>query len=452
MPRYDFDLFTIGAGSGGVRASRVAAGLGARVACAEHSDLGGTCVNVGCIPKKLFVYAGHYHEDFENAAGFGWTLGARNFDWTTLRENKNQEIARLNGIYGRLLDQAGVTRIEGRATLVDEHTLEVAGKRYTAETILVATGSWPTLPDVPGIEHAVTSNEAFHFEQFPQRLVIVGGGYIAVELAGAFHGMGADVSLLYRGALFLRGFDDEVRSTLAEEIRKKQIDLRFECRVEEICKTESGVRVRLDDGDWIEADAVLYATGRHPSTAEMGLEEAGVKLGEGGQILVDGYSRSSVPNIWAIGDVTDRLNLTPVAIQEGMAFAATVYGGTPTEPDHSDVATAVFSTPPIGTVGLTEGEARERHGDDVAIYRSHFRPLKHTISGSDEKAIMKLVVQRSTDRVLGCHMVGADAGEIVQGFAVALKCGATKAQFDATVAIHPTTAEEFVTMREPVRD
>jgi len=281
---------------------------------------------------------------------------------------------------------------------------------------------------------------------------VVGGGYIAVELAGAFHGMGAEVSLLYRGALFLRGFDDDVRSTLAEEIRKKQIDLRFECRVEEVCKTESGVRVRLDDGDLLDADAVLYATGRHPSTAGLGLEEAGVKLGENGEILVDSYSRSSVPNIWAIGDVTDRLNLTPMAIQEGMAFAATVYGDAPTAPDHGNVATAVFSTPPIGTVGLTEAEARDRHGDDIDIYRSHFRPLKHTISGSDEKAIMKLVVERSTDRVLGCHMVGADAGEIVQGFAVAIKCGATKAQFDATVAVHPTSAEEFVTMREPVRD
>lgn len=450
MTTYDYDLFVFGAGSGGVRAGRMAAATGARVAVAEERELGGTCVNVGCIPKKLFVYASHFEEEFADAAGFGWTVGPRHFDWNTLRENKDKEIARLNGIYGRLLEQAGVELIVGHAHLEDAHTVSVAGKRFTAETILVAVGSWPTLPEIPGIEHGVSSNEMFHLKEFPKRLVVVGGGYIAVELAGAFHGMGAQVVQLYRGAKFLRGFDEDIRTSLADEMRKKEIDLRFEANVASLARNANGVEATLEDGSKLEADQVLFATGRLPLTSDLGLEAAGVELGPKGQIVVDVHSRSSVPHLYAIGDCTDRLNLTPMAIHEAMAFVRTVYGGEPTAPDHANVATAVFSQPNIGTVGLTEAEAQERHPGDITIFRSKFRPLKHTLTGRDEQATMKLVVQTSTDVVVGCHMLGPEAGEIMQGLAIAIRCGATKAQFDATVGIHPTTAEEFVTMREPV--
>jgi glutathione reductase (NADPH) len=449
MAEYDYDLFTIGAGSGGVRAARFSAGLGARVAIAEERDLGGTCVNVGCIPKKLFVYASHFREDFEDAAGFGWTVGPRSFDWPTLIANKDREIARLNGVYAKLLDDAGVTRIEGRARIVDPHTVEVAGRRMTAEHILVATGGWPWLPGIPGIEHAISSNEAFHLESLPRRALVVGGGYIAVEFAGIFHGLGAEVVQLYRGPLFLRGFDDDVRATLAEEMQRKGIDLRFEANPEKIEKSAAGLLVTLSDGSRIETDLVLYATGRQPLTADLGLEGAGVELDGEGAIVVDDYSRTRVPSIWAIGDATNRINLTPVALSEGMAFAKTAFGGEPTRPDHEDVPSAVFSQPPTASVGATEHEARERYGE-VAIYRSRFRALKHTLSGREEKTMMKLIVDVASDRVVGCHMVGPDAGEIVQGVAIALKCRATKAQFDATIGIHPTAAEEFVTMREPV--
>ena len=452
MTAYDYDLFVLGAGSGGVRAGRMAAAAGARVAVAEERELGGTCVNVGCIPKKLFVYASHFGEAFEDAAGFGWRVGERSFDWTTLRENKDREIERLNGIYARLLDQAGVELKPGHAHLVDANTVEVEGERHTAETILVAVGSWPELPRIPGIEQGISSNEIFHLESFPERLLVVGGGYIAVEFAGAFHGMGAEVVQLYRGGLFLRGFDDDVRETLAGEMRKTGVDLRFGANVAELERGAAGVRATLEDGSTLDADQVLFATGRLPLTRDLGLEAAGVKLGRKGEIEVDAYSRTSVPNVYAIGDCTDRLNLTPMAIHEAMAFVRTVYGGEPTAPDHANVATAVFSQPNIGTVGLTEAEARERHPGDVVVYRSGFRPLLHTLSGRDEQAMMKLVVQRSTDLVLGAHMVGPEAGEIVQGLAIAIRCGATKAQFDATVGIHPTTAEEFVTMREPVEE
>jgi glutathione reductase (NADPH) len=448
MAEYDYDLFTIGAGSGGVRASRISANYGARVAIAEERYLGGTCVNVGCIPKKLLVYASSVTEEIEDAAGFGWTVGDRSHAWSKLIASKDREIERLNGIYARMLDQAGVDRLEGRARLVDEHSVEIEGRRITAENILVAVGGWPHLPEIPGIEHAISSNEAFYLTKLPERVIVVGGGYIAVEFAGIFHGLGAKVTQLYRGPLFLRGFDDDLRHALAEEMGKTDIDLRFEANPASIEKAADGtLQVTLEDGSRLEADTVMYATGRRPLTADLGLEEAKVELGRGGEILVDEYSRSSVESIWAIGDVTDRIQLTPVAIHEGMCLAATLFKGTPTRPDHRNVASAVFSQPPIGSVGLTEAQAREQLGD-VDIYRTRFRELKHTLSGRDQKTTMKLIVDPQSDRVLGAHMVGPHAAEIIQGLAIALKCGATKAQFDATLGIHPTSAEEFVTMRE----
>ena len=449
MARYDFDLFTIGAGSGGVRASRMSASYGARVAVAEERYLGGTCVNVGCIPKKLLAYAAHYAEDFADAAGFGWSVGERVFDWARLIENKDREIARLNSVYAKLLDEAGVKRIEGRARVVDPHTVEISGQTFSAENLLVATGGWPTLPGIPGQEHAITSNEAFHLKELPRRVLVVGGGYIAVEFAGIFNGLGARTTELYRGELFLRGFDDDVRRTLADEMRKKGVDLRFGANVASIERHGGALRARLDDGSELEADQILFATGRAPNVAGLGLEQAGVALDRAGAVVVDAYLRTSVPSIWAIGDVTNRLNLTPVAIHEAMALAATLFANRPTAPDHTDVPTAVFSQPSVGTVGLTEATARERYGA-VDVYRTSFRPLRHTLTGSDEKTLMKLVVDRASQRVVGAHMVGPDAGEIIQGLAIAVKCGATKAQFDATVGIHPTAAEEFVTMRTPV--
>jgi glutathione reductase (NADPH) len=449
---FDYDLFVIGAGSGGVRAARMAAPTGARVAIAEERYLGGTCVNVGCIPKKLFVYASHYSEDFVDAAGFGWSVGERTFDWPTLIANKNVEIERLNGIYERMLDSAGVERIEGTAKITGPQSVSIGGREITCENLLVATGAWPHLPDTRGIEHAISSNEAFFLEEFPKRVVVVGGGYIAVEFAGIFHGLGAEVTQLYRGELFLRGFDEDCRTTLAEEMRKKEIDLRFETDVAKIELAPNGSRVlTLTTGDTIECDIVMYATGRVPKVDGLGLEAAGVKQGRKGEILVDEYSRTNVPSVWAIGDVTDRLQLTPMAIVEGMAFVQTLYHDNPTAPNHMNVPTAVFSQPNIGTVGMTEAEAREEYGD-VVIFREQFRPMKHTLTGSDEKTMMKLIVDRETDKVLGCHMVGPDAGEIMQGLGIAIQCGATKAQFDATVALHPTSAEEFVTMRTPVAE
>jgi glutathione reductase (NADPH) len=447
---YDFDLITIGAGSGGVRASRMSASYGARVAVVEERYLGGTCVNVGCIPKKLLVYASEFGEAFEDAAGFGWTVGRRELDWPKLIANKNHEIERLNGIYARLLNDAGAKIIDGRATIVDPQTIDVGGRRYTSRYLLVATGGWPYVPDVPGAHLAITSNEAFYLERMPAHVVIVGGGYIGVEFAGIFHGMGAKVTLVHRGTVFLRGFDDDLRMTLAAEMRKRGIELRFEARIARLERNSSGLSVTLNDGARIETDLVLCATGRAPNTRGLGLEKAGVAVNSDGSIPVDGYSRTSVENIYAIGDVTNRRNLTPVAIAEGRAIAETLFNGRPMAVDYENVPSAVFSQPPIGTVGLTESEARERY-PEIDIYKSAFRPLKHTLSGRDERAFMKLVVDRGTDRVVGCHMLGPDAGEIIQGFAVALKCGATKAQFDATIGIHPTAAEEFVTMREKAK-
>jgi len=450
MPRYDFDLFTIGAGSGGVRASRISAGYGARAAVAEERQLGGTCVNVGCIPKKLLVYASHFREEVEAAVkGYGWTVGPQRHDWATLIARKDEEVGRLNGVYARLLDDAGVARIEGHARLLDPHSVEVEGRVYTAEHLLVATGGWPSVPEIPGREHVITSNEAFHLKEMPERVVIVGGGYIAVEFAGIFHGLGAEVSLLYRGPLFLRGFDDDLREGLAEQMRGRGIDVRFDARVASVEKGDGGLVAVLESGSELEADAVMYATGRRPLTRGIGLEGAGVELDAGGAVVVDEFSRSSVPSIYAIGDATDRINLTPVAIHEGMCLARTLFRGEPTAPDHEDVASAVFSQPAIATVGLTEAEARERYGE-VDVYRSRFRPLRHTMTGIDETTLMKLLVDRASNRVVGVHMLGPEAGETIQGFAVALKSRATKADFDATIGIHPTAAEEFVTLREPV--
>jgi glutathione reductase (NADPH) len=450
LARYDFDLFTIGAGSGGVRASRMSARYGARVAVAEERDLGGTCVNLGCIPKKLLVYASAFRREVEDAVGFGWTPPPPSHDWRTLIRNKDAEIARLNGVYARLLDEAGVQRIAGRARLVDAHTVAVNGETFNAESILVATGSWPTLPAIPGIEHAISSNEAFHLDAMPERPIVVGGGYIAAEFAGILNGLGAQVVQLYRGPLFLRGFDDDVRTHLAEEVRRQGIDLRFSSDVARIERAASDgtLRATLLDGSRLEADAILFATGRHALTQDLGLEELKVELRRGA-IAVDEYSRSSVPSIYAIGDVTNRINLTPVAIHEGMCLAATLFGGTPTRPQHANVPSAVFSQPAIGAVGLTEHQARARYAA-VDVYRTAFRELKHTLSGRAERTLMKLVVDAETDRVVGAHMVGEHAGEIIQGIAIALTCGATKAQFDATIGIHPTAAEEFVTMREKV--
>jgi glutathione reductase (NADPH) len=449
MARFDFDLFVIGAGSGGVRASRVSAALGARVAVAEERYLGGTCVNVGCIPKKLLTYAAHYADDFADAASYGWTVAESSFDWATLVANKDREIARLNSVYGKLLADAGVRLVEARARIVDAHTVEAAGRSYTADNLLVATGGWPRMPEIPGIEHAISSNEAFHLKELPRSVLVVGGGYIAVEFAGIFHGLGARVTQVHRGELFLRGFDDDVRRALRSEMEKRGIELRFGLRPARIERAGSGLRTLFDDGSALESDQVLVAIGRDPHVAGLGLENAGVSLTATGAVGVDEFSRTSIPNVYAIGDVTDRLNLTPVAIHEAMAFARTVFAKTPTPIDHQNVPSAVFSQPQIGAVGLSESAARERYGE-LDVYLTSFKPLRHTLTGRDEKTTMKLVVERAGQRVVGAHMVGPDAGEIIQGIAIAVKMGATKAQFDATVGIHPTAAEEFVTMRTPV--
>ena len=450
MSDYDYDLFTIGAGSGGTRASRVSASLGARVAVAEDRYLGGTCVNVGCVPKKLMVYASYFREAFEDAGGFGWTVGPRSFSWPKLVENKNTEIHRLNGVYGTLLKNAGVALFNGRAIVKGPHEVEINGKTVTAGRILIAVGGWPSVPDIPGKEHVITSNEFFFLERLPKRVIVVGGGYIAVELAGIFNGLGAQVTQLYRGPHFLRGFDDDLRRFLAGEIRKKGIALRFNAKVAAVEKREDGTLVaELEDGVKMEAETILYATGRSPKTDGLGVAEAGVELTGKGAVVVDEDFQTRVPSIYALGDVIDRVALTPVAISEGMAFAHNTYGRGGRKMSYQDIPTAVFSQPPIGTVGLTEAQARREY-DEIDIYRSEFRPMKHTLSGSEERSFMKLIVERASDRVVGLHMVGPEAGEITQGFGVAFKAGATKADFDATIGIHPTSAEEFVTMRDPV--
>ena len=448
MNNFDFDLFVIGAGSGGVRASRMAAGFGARVAVAEASRLGGTCVNLGCVPKKLMVYASMYSAAIEDAAGFGWTVPEPRFDWPTLIANKDREIARLNNAYRGLLENAGVRIIEGRARLRDRHTIEVDGAVYTADKIVIATGSRPFVPPIPGAELGITSDQVFHLERQPRKVLVTGGGYIAVEFASIFNGLGSEVVLNYRGPLFLRGFDDDVRSTLAEELRKRGIELRFDTIVARLEETGNGVAATFENGDVVEADLMLCAIGRVPNTAGLGLEELGVELDARGAVVVDQYFESSIPGVYALGDVIDRIALTPVALAEGMALAQTLFNGNPTTVDYSGVPTAVFSQPSVGTVGLSETAARTA-GYDVVVFRSSFKPMLHNLSGRDERTMMKLVVDGATDRVLGVHMVGPDAGEIIQGMAVALKAGATKKTFDATVGIHPTAAEEFVTMRTP---
>jgi glutathione reductase (NADPH) len=444
---FDYDLFTIGGGSGGVRASRVSASYGARVAVAESGKFGGTCVNVGCIPKKLFAYAAHFREDFEIARGFGWTVGEPRFDWGTLLANKDREIARLNGVYERVLAQAGVEIIRGVASIVDKHTVSINGDTRTAKHILVATGSWPVVPPIPGREHAITSNEAFHLERLPSRALVVGGGYIALEFASIFHGLGVRTTLSYRGKRFLRGFDAELGERVAEEMVAKGMNLHFGAEPVAIRKIPGGLEIVYSDNSRQEADLVLFATGRKPNTARLGLEQAGVKLAADGAVIVDQYSASSADSIHAIGDVTNRINLTPVATAEAMWLARTLFRGERTAIDHENVPTAVFSNPNIATVGLSEEKARERFGA-LDIYKASFRGLKLTMTGHKERTFMKLVVDRASQRVVGAHMIGPDAGEIIQGIAIAVKLGATKAQFDATIGIHPTAAEEFVTLRE----
>ncbi len=450
MSSYDYDLFVIGVGSGGVRAARMSASYGARVATAEEKFMGGTCVNVGCVPKKLFVYASHYSEDYEQARGFGWGEARADFDWPVLLANKNAEISRLNGIYKGLLDNAGVTHYDGRARIVDAHHISINDQVVSTDKILIATGGWPVVPEFPGSEHVITSNEAFYLETLPRRALVVGGGYIAVEFAGIFHGLGVETTLSYRKALFMRLFDIDIRKTVKEELEKKDISLKFKSNVAEITKQSDGsLLVQFEEGDQLEVDLVLYATGREPAVHDIGLENVNVKQRDNGAIIIDEEFRTSEANIFALGDVTDRLQLTPVAIEEAMCFASTQYLGERKVMAYDNVATAVFCQPNVGTVGLTEAEAIEA-GHEFDIYRSSFRPLKHTLSGSDERFMMKLMVDKQDDRILGVHMVGAEAGEIIQGVAIAMKMGVTKAQFDATMAIHPTIAEEFVTMREPV--
>ena len=450
MSATDFDLFVIGAGSGGVRAARMAAQRGARVAVAEDAPLGGTCVNLGCIPKKLYSYAAHYAEAFEESHGFGWSEIAPSFDWAALKANRAREINRLNGIYGKLLKDAGVTVIEARAHLVGTNEVEVGGQVYTAANILVATGGRPVVPALPGAELAITSNEIFDLPRFPSRLVVVGGGYIACEFASIFCGLGAQVTQLYRGEQVLRGFDADVRNFVAAEMRKKGVDVRTGADVERIERATDGLQVHLRDGAVIAAaDSVLHATGRKPNTAGLGLAELGVALSPEGAVVVDEHYATNVPGIHALGDVIDRIQLTPVALAEAMALVDHLFGSGRRSVDYDLIPTAVFTHPSIGTVGFSEADARARFGK-VRIYRSDFKALKHTLSGSSERTLMKLVVDDASDRVVGLHMVGAEAGEIVQGFAVAMKAGATKAVFDATLGIHPTAAEEFVTMRDAV--
>lgn len=449
MTRFDYDLFVIGAGSGGVRAGRIAARHGARVAVAEEHRVGGTCVIRGCVPKKLFVYASRFAEEFEDAVGFGWTSEKVSFDWQTLVANKDAEIDRLNKAYIRNLEGAGAELILERATVAGPNRVRLAsGREVTAEHILIATGATPFVPrHLPGHELAITSNEAFHLERLPARICIVGGGYIAVEFAGIFSGLGVETVLIYRGEQILRGFDDDVRSHLAGEMKKKGIELRTHADVAQIERSGDGVRVTLNDGGVFGAGQIMFATGRIPNVMGLGLESAGVELTPHYAVKVDAYSQSTVPGIHAVGDVTNRVNLTPVAIREGHAFADTVFGGKDVRVDHSLIPTAVFSQPEIGTIGLTETEARKSHRS-VDIYKTSFKPMKHTLSGRDERMLMKLVVDGESDVVLGCHICGPDAGEMAQLLGIAVRLRATKADFDATMAVHPTAAEELVTLRE----
>jgi glutathione reductase (NADPH) len=453
MSGFDCDLFVVGGGSGGVRAARMAAQRGARVVLAEAAALGGTCVNVGCIPKKLYSQAAQYAADFQDAAGFGWDLPPARLDWPRLKKNRAQAIARLNGVYLELLQGAGVEILRGWASLCDAHTVQVTTsegpRRLRARHILLAAGGTSSVPHFPGREHVLTSDQMFDLEPFPRRLVVVGGGYIACEFASIFHGLGAQVTQLYRGEQILRGFDDDVRGFLARELRQHGVDLRLRSDVDAVTREADGLRVTLTDGGVLEADAVLYATGRVPNVAGLGLEAAGLGLSPHGAVVVDDRFRTEVPSILAVGDLIARLQLTPVALAEAMVVVDQLFGAGEGRMEYELVPTAVFTHPSVATVGLSEQQARERHGQ-VRIFRTDFRALRHTLSGNPERTLMKLVVDAASDRVVGLHMVGDDAGEIVQGFAVAMQAGATKAQFDATIGIHPTAAEEFVTLREPV--
>ena len=442
---FDYDLFVIGAGSGGVRASRIAASLGARVAVAEERYFGGTCVNVGCVPKKLLSYAAHFADDFRDSQGFGWSGLQPAFSWSDLISNKDKEISRLNGIYKSLLDNAGVTIFEQRAILTGPNSVQVGDKSITAQNILIAVGGWPWIPAFPGSEHAISSNEVFFLTELPKSIVIQGGGYIAVEFASIFARLGTETTLVYRGDSLLRGFDDDVRQFITDSMAH-DLDLRLEDDIFEISKQDNELEVSFKSGDKLAADVVLAATGRRPMTENLGLDAAGVRTTATGAIAVDEQFHSSVPSIFAVGDVIDRVALTPVALAEGEIVARALFSKQEKAMDYNTIATAVFCHPNIATVGLSEAEAITA-GYEVDVYMDATRPLKHTLSGSSEKAFIKLVVDKATDKVLGVHVVAQDAGELVQGFAVALRCGATKADFDETVGIHPTLAEELVTMR-----
>ena len=445
MSKYDYDMITIGAGSGGVRAARLAGGYGARSAIVEAERIGGTCVLRGCIPKKLLIYGAHYADHFEDAKNYGWILDPQH-DWPTLVDNKNTELDRLSGIYTKILSNNDVDLHEGRGVLADEHTVEVGENTITSEHILIAVGGWPSMPDIPGIEHAISSNEALELPSLPKRMVIVGGGYIAVEFAGIFAGLGVEVTNILRADTVLRGFDEDIRLSLDKEMNNRGINIVSNTMVHSIADEGAKFNLRLENGESLKTDLIMYATGRYPNTADLGLENIGVQLKENGSIKVDEWNRTTVPNIYAVGDVTDRIQLTPVAIQEGTAVSETLFNNNPIQVDYGDVPTAVFSNPPIGTVGLTEVEAREKF-DRVDIYDSRFKPLLHTLSGRDENTYMKMIVDANTNRVIGVHMLGMDAPEIIQGIAIAIKAGATKAHFDGTTGIHPSAAEEFVTMR-----
>ena len=451
MSKFDFDLFVIGAGSGGVRAARIAAGHGARVAICESSRVGGTCVIRGCVPKKLLSYAAHFAEEFEDAAGYGWEVGESRFSWSRLIENKDREIDRLNQVYLRLLENSGVKLFSVHGKLIDSHQVQVGEDIVSADKILIATGGRPWTPDIPGAGYSITSDEAFHLESLPERVIVAGGGFIACEFAGIFNGLGSRVVQLYRGEQILRGFDHDVQETLAGEMKKKGIDIRLHINVTEVIRHEDGqLTAKLDDGSELQADTVMFATGRVPNVRGLGLRDAGVNALPGGMIPVNEYSRTNLPNVFAVGDVTNRVNLTPVALMEGHAFADSEFGGNSRPVNHGFIPSAVFSHPPVATVGFSETEARTRYGE-LDIYKSVFTPMKHTLSGREEKTMMKLLVQKSSGKVIGMHVVGMDAPEIVQGFAVAIKSGLTKQQFDRTTGIHPTAAEELVTMRVPVQ-
>lgn len=449
MSQYDYDFFVIGAGSGGVRASRIAATLGAKVGICEEDRVGGTCVIRGCVPKKLMVYAAEFEEHFRDAASYGWTVGEPSFDWATLIANKDKEIDRLNGIYKQLLSTAGVELFEQRGELLDAHTIQVGDRRITAENILIAVGGWPSLPEIPGKDLAIRSNEAFHLAELPRRIAVYGGGYIAVEFAGIFHGMGAETTLVYRGDKLLRGFDDDVRDCLTAALDERGIRLKLETRIAALEKSGDAIRTRFDDGSDEEFDQVMFATGRAPKIDGLGLDKVGVELA-GNAIKVDEYSRTSVDNIFAVGDVTNRIALTPVALAEGQAVAHTLFGEKPVSPDHKFVPSAVFSQPNVATVGYTEEQAKEEFGN-IDVYMSSFRTLKQTLTPRTEKMMLKLIVESASQKVIGCHIVGEHAAEILQGTAIAIKMGATKQQFDQVIGIHPTAAEELVTMRTKVR-